>query len=391
MSASGDIVYLDYAATTPVDPEVIEVMTEVLESKSDFANPSALHAAGRRSRGRVEDALANIGMLLNCAPDRLVTTSGATESINLAVQGAARYRARRGRHLITMPTEHKAAVDTFRMLEKRGFSVTWLAVGSDGYVDVGELDAAIRADTQLVSIMHVNNETGVVQNVDRIGELCRERDVLLHVDAAQSVGKLPIDLAMQPIDLLSFSAHKFYGPQGIGGLYIADRRACHIEPLFFGGRQQRGLRPGTLPVHLVAGFGKAAELAGHRMAGDLDHARNLRDRLWGQICDIPGILVNGDTRNGFPGILNVSIDDIEGESLLLALEPVCVSTGSACNAQSDEPSAVLRAMGRSDLLAQSAIRFSFGRRASDADIDIAAARYRQAVEHLRSLAPEQAA
>ncbi len=238
--------------------------------------------------------------------------------------------------------------------------------------------------------MHVNNETGVVQDIDAIGTICHERGILFHVDAAQSVGKLPIDLASLPVDLLSTTAHKLYGPKGVGALYVADRSGCHIEPLVHGGGQQRGLRPGTLAAPLIAGFGKAAEIAGSRMQDDLAHLSALRDRLWAGIGDVAGILRNGDAENSFPGILNVSVDDIEGESLLLALEPLCVATGSACNSKSGEPSGVLRALGLTDDLAQSAIRFSFGRPTTDAEVDFAAARYREAVEWLRGLAPGNA-
>jgi len=386
-----DLVYLDYAATTPVDPRVAATMASMLTIDGDFANASAGHIAGRRSLARVTHALEQLGVLLNVAPDSLVFTSGATESNNLAITGAARYREHRGRHLITMPTEHKAVTDVFRALEKQGFDVTWLGPDERGVADIEALAQAIRDDTQLVSIMHVNNETGVIQDIATIGELCRQHDVLFHVDAAQSVGKLAIDLDSLHIDLLSMTAHKLYGPQGIGALYIADRPGCHVEPLLYGGGQQRGLRPGTMPISLIAGFGHAAEIAAHSMAADLAHLRALHTRLWSGIRDLPGIVVNGEIEHGYPGILNVSIADIEGESLLLALEPLCVATGSACNSQDQEPSYVLRALGRSDLLAQSAIRFSFGRLTNNEDIDFAIERYRQAVTRLRNLAPERAA
>jgi cysteine desulfurase len=386
MSDSNDIVYLDYAATTPVDPRVVEVMTPLFGAGGDFGNPSSGHAAGRRSMAHVERATGQLAELLGCRESELVWTSGATESDNLAIAGAARYRADRGRHLITMPTEHKAVSDTFRVLEKQGFEVSWLYPDENGMLDPAEFEAAIRPDTQLASIMHVNNETGVVQDIAALGSICRERDVLLHVDAAQSVGKLPLDLASLPVDLLSTTAHKVYGPKGVGALYVADRPGCHVEPLIYGGGQQGGRRPGTLAVPLIAGFGAAASIAALEMQQNHDHLRSLNDRLWQGIRDLDGIVRNGGERHTFPGILNVSIAGVEGESLLLALEPLCVATGSACNAKSQEPSSVLRALGRSDLQAQSAIRFSFGRPTVRAEVDFAVARYREAVGRLRAIA-----
>jgi cysteine desulfurase len=258
-------------------------------------------------------------------------------------------------------------------------------------LDPATFAAALRADTQLASIMYVNNETGVIQDIEAIGSVCREHDVLFHVDAAQAVGKIPIDLRALPVDLLSLTGHKFYGPKGIGALYLADRPGCHVEPILFGGGQQRQIRPGTLPADLICGLGLAAEIAASSIDSDLRHLVELRDTLWTGIRDIAGVLVNGDLEGGFPGILNVSIDNVEGESLLLELEPICVATGSACSSQSQEPSYVLRALGRSDLLAQSAVRFSFGRPTRREDVEIAARRYREAVARLRDLAPGAAA
>ena len=268
--------------------------------------------------------------------------------------------------------------------------MTWVEPRSDGVLDAGDLAAALRGDTQLVSIMLVNNETGVIQDADELGAMCRERDILFHVDAAQAVGKVPVDLSKLPVDLMSMTAHKCYGPKGIGALYIADRPACHVEPLLFGGGQQRRIRPGTLPTELIAGFGMAAEIAADRIDTDLAHLRELRRILWNGIGQIDGLLLNGH-HDGFPGILNVSVEGVEGESLLLDLEPLLVATGSACNSKTQEPSYVLRALGRTDLEAQSAIRFSFGRQTTVADIEFAAARYRAAVERLRDLAPGVAA
>jgi len=387
---SADFIYLDYAATTPVDPRVAELMTQYLAADGDFANPSAVHIAGRRASEVVERAAKQLAGLLNCKPGALTWTSGATESNNLAIQGAARYRESRGKHLVTMPTEHKAVTAVFRALEKQGFEVTWLEPDDRGRLHIGEFEAALRDDTQLVSIMHVNNETGVVQNIEAIGALCRERDVLFHVDAAQSVGKMPIDLSTLPVDLLSMTAHKIYGPKGIGALYIANRPGCHVEPLLFGGGHQQRVRPGTLPVHLVAGFGLAADIAVGSLEEDVEHLGKLNARLWKGLSGVTGVTRNGQA-NGFPGILNVSVDGIEGESLVLALEPLCVATGSACNSKDKDPSYVLRALGRSDAEAQSAIRFSFGRKTSTEDIDFAVQLYRDAVSKLRRIAPERAA
>ncbi len=391
MNPTAELVYLDYAATTPLDETVLEGMLDLQRIGGDFANASAVHPAGRRSSEHVATAAERLAGLLHTAPRQIVWTSGATESNNLAIQGAARQRAHRGKHLVTMPTEHKAVSDVFRALEAEGFEVTWLPPDGQGWLDPATLKEALRDDTQLVSVMHVNNETGVVQDIARLGSICRERNVLFHVDAAQSVGKLPIDLQQLDIDLLSMTAHKIYGPKGVGALYIADRPDVQIEPLFFGGGQQRRLRPGTLAVPLIAGFGIAAEIAAQCMQTDAEHVAALRDRLWQGIHDIEGIRLNGDLCNSWPGLLNVSIDDIEGESLLLALEPVCVATGSACNSTSQEPSYVLRSMGLSDLEAQSAVRFSLGRPTTREEIDLAVNRYRNAVAALRELAPGKVA
>lgn len=391
MSAPADMIYLDYAATTPVDPRVLETMQRLQGAAGDFGNPSAMHKAGWRSHAHVEVAAGQLGQLLGTGAERLVWTSGATESNNLAIIGAARHRQHRGQHLVTMLTEHKAVTDVFRALQHEGFEVSWLRPGANGVLDIDLLQAAIRADTQLVSIMHVNNETGVRQDIVKIGECCRARGVLLHVDAAQSVGKLPLALEELPVDLLSMTAHKLYGPKGIGALYVAKRPDLHLHPLLFGGGQQGRLRPGTLPVPLIAGFGHAAAIATERMAFDLEHLSGLRDRLWAGISDLRGIRLNGDLAMSYPGLLNVSVADVEGESLLLALEPLCVATGSACNAQNQEPSYVLRALGLSDAEAQGAIRFSIGRPTTVDEVDFAIRKYRQAVETLRALAPDVAA
>lgn len=391
MTGQDELVYLDYAATTPLDEAALQTMLELQGADGDFANPSAIHLAGRRSSAHVARAAARLAALLNTAPRQLIWTSGATESNNLAIRGGAQQRAHRGKHLVTMPTEHKAVTDVFRALGSEGFEVTWLPPDAQGRLDLADLSAALRDDTQLVSIMHVNNETGVVQEIEQIGALCRERNILFHVDAAQSVGKLPVDLQKLGVDLMSMTAHKMYGPKGVGALYIADRPEVHIEPLLFGGGQQRRLRPGTLPVPLIAGFGAAAEIAAQKMSDEAARLTELRDRLWQGIQDVPGIRVNGDLENAWPGLLNVSVADVDGESLLLALEPLCVATGSACNSSNKEPSYVLRALGLSDLDAQSAVRFSLGRQTTRSQVDFAISQYRRAVAMLRELAPERVA
>ncbi len=390
LSSNAGPVYLDYAATTPVDPQVAEAMSGYLTVGGIFANSSSIHAAGRQAAAAVETAREQLAGLLKVSPDELIWTSGATESVNLGIIGAARFRSDRGKHLITMPTEHKAVTDTFQALEREGFEVTYLMPDRYGLLVLDELEAAIRDDTQLVSVMHVNNEIGVIQDIRRIGECCRQRDILLHVDAAQSVGKLPTDLSVLPVDLLSLTAHKLYGPKGVGALYMADRPGCHVLPLVHGGGQERRLRPGTLAVHQIVGLGAAASLAKSRQVGDLVHLQGLEARLWSGIENIPGVLRNGSETESFPGILNVSIEGIEGESLMLALEPLCVSSGSACNSRNRESSSVLRALGRDDALAQSAIRFSFGRGTTNDEIDLAIGCYADAISHLREISPQHA-
>ena len=380
---ASDLIYLDYAATTPLHPDVAECMRQV-QSEAYF-NPASNHAAGRLSLAIVNNAAAELAKLLNVSLTTLLWTSGATESNNLAILGAAKQREHRGKHLITMRTEHKAVVDVFRFLEKQGFEVTWLTPDSDGQLSPDRLEAALRDDTQLVSIMHINNEIGTVQDVAGIGSVCRKHDVTFHVDGAQAAGKIAVDLATLPVDLYSLTAHKFYGPKGVGSLYIAD--GISIEPLMFGGSQQRRMRPGTLAVDLIAGLGEAASVARRTMASDLSHLSALKQQLTRGLQDIDGLYINGPSEGGYPGILNVGVKDVEGESLLHALEPLCVATGSACNSQSLEPSYVLRAIGRSDLEAQSAIRFSLGRLTTPDDIETAISLYCQAVRKLRSMTP----
>lgn len=383
-------VYLDYAATTPVDPRVAVAMQACLTKDGFFANPASIHVKGRQSALVVEQARTRLAKLLGTEPECLIWTSGATESNNLAIQGAARARAHRGRHLITMPTEHKAVADTFKALEKQDYEVSWLRPAADGRLPIDKLSSAIRDDTQLVSVMHVNNETGVVQDICAIGSLCRERGVLFHTDAAQSVGKLDVELAELPVDLLSLTAHKFYGPQGIGALYMREALGGGISPLMYGGGQEKRLRPGTLPVHLVAGAGMAAAIALREQSANARHVQAMRDRLWAGISDLPGLMRNGSAESAFAGILNVSAEGVEGESLMLGMEPVCVASGSACNSTTGESSHVLRALGRNDQLAQSAVRFSFGVATTTEEIDLAIQRYRCAVDHLRSISPTSA-
>ncbi len=387
MPSNSDLIYLDFAATTPLDPAVAHRMQSV-QSQTYF-NPSSNHIGGRRSAAVVQDAAEKLAALLNADPASFVWTSGATEANNLAIVGAAKQREHRGRHLVTMRSEHKAVVDVYRQLEKQGFEVTWLLPDPDGCLPVDRFEAALRDDTQLASIMHINNETGVVQDIAKLGAICRERGVLFHVDAAQSAGKVSIDLADWPIDLLSLTAHKFYGPKGIGALYV--KNGTPLLAQMFGGGQQRRLRPGTLPVDLIAGLGEAALVAAASHEDDFRRLSAQKKQLLEGIKDIDGLHVNGALLGAYPGILNVGMEDIEGESLLLALEPLCVATGSACNSQSQEPSYVLRALGQSDRQAQSAIRFSLGRTTSHQDVERAVVIYRNAVEKLRNLAPERVA
>ena len=379
-------IYLDYAASTPPDPAVIAAMRDCVDTGVASANPSSTHAMGRRAVAAIETARAQVARLLHTTPDRVIWTSGATESDNLAIQGIARGRAHRGRHLITMPTEHKAVTDPFRALEKTGYDVTWLEPGPGGRLEAAALAEAIREDTQLVSVMHVNNETGVIQDIAGLASICRERGVLFHCDAAQSAGKLDIDLESLPVDLLSLTGHKFYGPQGIGALYVAETARQSLMPITYGGGQEKRLRPGTLPVHLIVGLGAAAAVAEKQQADDIAHARSLKARLVDGLDGIAGLTWNSP-EDAYPGIVNVSAAGVEGESLMLALEPVCVASGSACNSATSEPSYVLRAMGLSDIDAQAAVRFSFGRMTEAGDIDAGVARYRAALEHLRGIAP----
>ncbi len=380
-------IYLDYAATTPVDPRVVAAIGECLGPDGVFGNPASLHAHGRAARELVEHARGQVASLVHANPRQLVFTSGATESNNLAILGTARAARKRTGHVLTSRTEHQAVLDPCRRLEQEGFEVTYLRPDSQGRIDPEQVRAALRADTVLVSVMHANNETGVVQPIGSIAAVCRERGVPLHVDAAQSAGKLEIDVARMPVDLLSFTAHKLYGPKGIGALYFAPERRAALQPLQFGGGQERGLRSGTLPVHQIAGFGVACELSAQLRAGEIARIEALRERLWRGLSVLDGVLHNGHPTERIAHILNLSFEGVEGESLLLGLPELAVSTGSACHSDSDEPSHVLIAMGRSPELAQSSLRLSLGRYSSEQDVDGAIAAITREVRRLRRVAP----
>ena len=375
-------IYLDYAATTPVDPRVIEAMTECLGPEGDSANPSSAHPPGRRARARVEQARAQIARRVGVAPETLSFTSGATESDNLALLGVVAANRHRGRHLITSHLEHKAVLDTAIALQARGLEVSFVDHDADGIIDPEAVAELIRDDTVLVSIMHVNNETGVVQDIAAIGERCRQRGVPLHVDAAQSTGKVPLRLHDWPVDLASLTAHKTYGPMGIGAIYI--RRGVNVRPLIHGGEQEAGLRPGTLATHQIVGFGSALELADPDREGAQLAER--RDRLWNGLSAIGGARLNGHPTRRSPHVLNVTFPGVQAESLQLAVSEVAVSTGSACNSDVPDPSHVLRAMGLSDALAAATLRFSVGRFTTEAEIDHVVERMQSEVARLRDLA-----
>jgi len=383
-----EVIYLDNAATTAADPRVVEAMLECLGPAGDYANPSSVgHPAGRRARARVEQARADVAALVGAEPAQVIFTSGATEADNLAILGAARFYRERGRHLVTSRTEHPAVLDACRQLEREGFEVTYLKPGADGIVEPAQVDAALRADTILVSLMHVNNEIGVAQDVGAVGALCRSRGVLFHVDAAQGAGKLPIDVNRDCIDLLALTAHKVHGPKGVGALCVRREPRLGLVPLLYGGGQERGLRSGTLPTHQVVGMGMAFHIAVGEMGTDAARIGGLRERLWRGLAELPGVLLNGHATRRVPGILSVTIDGVEGEALLYALPGLAVSSGSACATTSGEPSYVLRALGRSDRLAQSTLRLSIGRFNTAAEIDAAVSAVHDAVRRLRAVAP----
>jgi len=382
------IVYLDNAASTPMDPRVIEAMLECCGPGGDFANPSATgHEPGRRARARVEQARAEVAHLVGAAPEQVVWTSGATEADNLALFGAARFHRAKGRHVVTSRTEHPAVLDSCRQLEREGFEVTYLKPGPDGIVQPSQVEEALRSDTIIVSLMHVQNEIGVVHDVGTLGRICRARGVLFHVDAAQGAGKLPIDVGHDCIDLLAVTAHKVHGPKGVGALCVRREPRLGLLPLLFGGGQERGLRSGTLPTHQIAAMGRTFAIAAEEMSLDHERISGLRDWLWRALSAVPGVLLNGHPTQRVAGILSVTIDGVEGESLLHALGDLAVSSGSACATTHAEPSYVLRALGRSDRLAQSTLRLSLGRFTTREEVELAARRITTEVTRLRSIAP----
>ena len=385
------VVYLDNAATTAVDPRVIAAMSTCLGIDGDFANASATgHAPGRRARARIEQAREEVATLVGAQPAQVIWTSGATEADNLAVLGAARFYRSRGRHVVTSRTEHPAVLDACRQLEREGLEVTYLLPGSDGIVEPAQVEAALRPETILVSLMHVNNEIGVVQDVGAVGRLCRSRGVLFHVDAAQSAGKLALDVERDCIDLLALTAHKVHGPKGVGALCVRFEPRVGLVPLLHGGGQERGLRSGTLPTHQIVGMGTAYRIAALEMADDAARIARLRERLWQGLAELPGVELNGHPARRVPGILSVTIDGVEGESLLFELPGLAVASGSACATASAEPSYVLRALGRSDRLAQSSLRLSLGRYTTADEIELAIAAIQRAVLRLRAVAPSEA-
>jgi cysteine desulfurase len=379
-------IYLDYSATTPVDPRVAERMIPYLTEQ--FGNPaSRSHAFGWDAEKAVEQAREEVAGLVNCDPREIVWTSGATESDNLAIKGAAQFYKGKGKHLITVRTEHKAVLDPMRELERQGFEVTYLDPEPNGLLDLDKFTAAIRPDTILASVMHVNNEIGVIQDIDTIGELCRAKGVLFHVDAAQSTGKAPIDLSRLKVDLMSFSAHKTYGPKGIGALYVQRKPRIRIEAQMHGGGHERGMRSGTLATHQIVGMGAAFRIAAEEMATENERIRCLRDKLWAGISTLDEVHLNGDMLRRVPHNLNASFNFVEGESLMMAIKDLAVSSGSACTSASLEPSYVLKALGRNDELAHSSIRFSIGRFTTEEEVDYAVQLIHKHVSKLRELSP----
>ena len=379
-------VYLDYAATTPVDKRVAEKMIPYLTET--FGNPASnSHAFGWTAEEAVEKARADIAALINADPKEIIFTSGATESDNLAIKGAANFYKTKGKHLITVKTEHKAVLDTMRELERQGFEVTYLGVQENGLIDLEELKAAIRDDTILISVMWVNNEIGVVQDIPAIGEICRERKIIFHVDAAQACGKVPVDVEAAKIDLLSMSGHKVYGPKGIGALYVRRKPRVRLEAQMHGGGHERGFRSGTLPTHQIVGMGEAFRIAKEELEQDMAHYRKLRDIFLKGIEGIEEVYINGDLEHRAPNNLNVSFNFVEGESLIMAVKELAVSSGSACTSASLEPSYVLRALGRNDELAHSSLRITFGRMTTEEEVQFAAELIKSKIGKLRELSP----
>ena len=381
-------VYLDYSATTPVDPRVAEKMCTYLTPDGDFGNPaSRSHEYGWKADQAIKQARSDVAALINADSKEIVWTSGATESNNLAIKGVAHFYKKKGKHIVTCKTEHKAVLDTCRQLEREGYDVTYLSPESTGLIDLDKLKAAMRDDTILVSIMHVNNEIGVIQDIKAIGEMTRERGIIFHVDAAQSAGKVEIDLQDMKVDLMSFSAHKIYGPKGMGALYVRRKPRIRLEAQMHGGGHERGMRSGTLATHQIVGMGEAFRLAKEEMAADNERLMMLRNRLWDGLKDMEEVYLNGDLDQRVAGNLNISFNYVEGESLIMAVKDLAVSSGSACTSASLEPSYVLRAIGRNDELAHSSIRFTFGRFSTVDDVDYTIELMRSKVEKLRDLSP----
>ena len=381
-------IYFDYSATTPVDKRVAEKMMQYMTTDGFYGNPaSRSHKFGWQAEEAVDIARNQVADLINADPREIVITSGATESNNLAIKGAANFYSKKGKHIITCKTEHKAVLDTCRELERQGFEVTYLDPETNGLIDLNKLNDAIREDTVLVSIMHVNNEIGVIQDIAEIGEMCRARKIIFHVDAAQSAGKINIDLQHLKVDLMSFSAHKIYGPKGIGALYVRRKPRIRLEAQMHGGGHERGMRSGTLATHQIVGMGEAFRIAKEELAQDEAHVTKMRDRLWAGLNDMEQVFINGDADKRYPGNLNVSFNFVEGESLIMALKDLAVSSGSACTSASLEPSYVLRALGLNDEMAHSSIRFSFGRFTTEQEIDFAIDLIKKSIGHLRDMSP----
>ncbi len=388
MSSLNIPIYLDYSATTPVDERVAAAMAECLTMQGNFGNPaSRSHPFGWKAEEAVETARRNVAELIGAVPKEIVWTSGATESDNLAIKGAAEFNQKKGKHIITMKTEHKAVLDTCRQLERDGFEVTYMDPLENGLLDLEAFKKEIREDTTVVSIMHVNNEIGVIQDVAAIGAITREKGIIFHVDAAQSPGKVAIDVDAMNIDLLSLCAHKVYGPKGIGALYVRRKPRIRLEAQIHGGGHERGMRSGTLPTHQIVGMGESFRIAREEMAAENERMRALRDRLWDGVKDMEEIYLNGDLEQRIPGNLNISFNFVEGESLIMSLKDIAVSSGSACTSASLEPSYVLRAIGRNDELAHSSIRFTMGRYSTEEEVDFTITKVREAVEKLRELSP----
>ncbi|MFM0740253.1 IscS subfamily cysteine desulfurase [Paraburkholderia xenovorans] len=379
-------IYMDYSATTPIDPRVVDKMIPYL--REQFGNPaSRSHSYGWDAERAVEEARENVAALVNADPREIIWTSGATESDNLAIKGAAHFYKSKGKHIITVKTEHKAVLDTCRELEREGFEVTYLDVKDDGLIDLDKFKAALRPDTILVSVMSVNNEIGVIQDIEAIGEITREKGIIFHVDAAQATGKIAIDLQKLKVDLMSFSAHKTYGPKGIGALYVRRKPRIRIEAQMHGGGHERGMRSGTLATHQIVGMGEAFRIAREEMATENERIRMLRDRLLRGLSEMEETYVNGDMEKRVPHNLNISFNFVEGESLIMAVKDVAVSSGSACTSASLEPSYVLRALGRNDELAHSSIRFTVGRFTTEQDVDYVINLLKTKISKLRDLSP----